>query len=78
MDRAELRAIIAREGLAPLVCLDEDSLQEHAAVLEPRDGGWVAYLSGERATAWEGTVRHFDDESSALEYLVMKLRQTGS
>lgn len=75
MDRAELRAIIAREGLGPLVCLDEDPRQEDAAVLEPRVAGWVAYLSGERASVWEGTVRHFDDESAALAYLLMKLRQ---
>lgn len=75
MNRAELRSIIAHEGLSPLVCLDEDSRREHVAVLEPRDGGWVAYLAGERATPWEGTVRHFEDEEAALDYLLTKLRQ---
>ncbi|MFT3799076.1 hypothetical protein [Microbacterium sp.] len=50
-------------------------LQLDAVVLERRGDGWTAYLVDERAQPFETTVKTFVDESDALDYVLLKLRQ---
>jgi hypothetical protein len=75
MDRAELKRAAAREGLTGALFLDEGPTAEHAVVLEPRQQGWAVYVTDERASVLEKTLRVFADESGALEYMLHKLRQ---
>lgn len=76
MTRDELKAIIVSEGLVDALFLDESSIGEDRVVLAPHDGGWQVYLTIERAAVVPSTVRTFDDESDALEYMLVKLRQS--
>ncbi|GAB3277993.1 hypothetical protein GCM10027426_15870 [Microbacterium lacusdiani] len=76
MNRAELKKIIADEGLVDALFLDEESIDEDAVVFEPRGSEWAVYLTIERATVVPATFRTFTDESEALEYMLLKLRQS--
>lgn len=76
MDLDGLMRIVRDEQLETPVVYGAGRLSDEAVVLE-RDGDrWRVFIVNERATPIESTVRSFDDESSALEHVLLKLRQT--
>jgi len=75
MDVDELMRIVRDEDLeAPVIC-GVGQPRSEGVVLE-RDGtGWKVFVSDERGGVLGTTLRTFDDESEALEYVLEKLRQ---
>jgi|GEM_PF-2027220 len=71
----ELKQIIRTEALEMPVLYGAGETRNDAAVLE-RDGDtWKFYLANERGGMHESTYRTFTNESDALEYTLLKLRQ---
>lgn len=74
MTVGELMRIVQVEELATPVLYGEGN-RENAVVLEREGEIWKAYLTDERTGMFEKTLRTFDNESEALEYVLLKLRQ---
>lgn len=75
MDRAELARIVRDEGLDSPVLDGVGRLHDDAVVLDRDGDGWKVYLVDERHAVIESTLRRYDDESDALERVLLKLRQ---
>lgn len=73
MEREDLRQIAREVYRCRLVFLDEESIAENALVLEPVDGRWSVYRTGERAGPCGGATT-FDTESEALDHAVERMR----
>jgi hypothetical protein len=76
VDVAELLRIVEAERLDSPVLHDAGRHHAHAVVLRHEDGAWHVALTDERAQPYERTARTFADEGEALEYVLVKLRQT--
>ena len=75
MDVTELLTIVREEGLEVPVLYGQGRLRNDAVVLE-RDGDqWQVYIANERGGRIDSTFRTFDNESDALDYVLLKLRQ---
>lgn len=75
MDVDELMAVVRAEGLDSPVLYGNGRLRNDAVVLDHDGDSWRVYLIGERNRMWERTLRSFDSESAALEYVFVQLRQ---
>lgn len=75
MDAGELMRIVDAEGLDKPVLYGVGGLHNDAVVLEREGDAWKVYLVDERHAVIESTLRTFDDESDALERVLLKLRQ---
>jgi hypothetical protein len=71
----ELLGHVEAEGLDTPVLYGAGRLHDDAVVLERRDDEYAVFLVNERHAVIESTFRTFSDESSALEYVLLKLRQ---
>ena len=76
MNRRDLKVIIEDEGLIDAVFLDETSIKEDVVVLERLESDWAVYLTIDRAMIVKTTFRTFATEPEALEYMLVKLRQS--
>ena len=76
MDVDELMTIVRDEGLDQPVLEGHGVLRNEAVVLEREGNRWVVFLANERGGCISSTVRQFEARSSALEYVLEKLRQT--
>ena len=76
MDVDELMTIVRDEGLDQPVLEGHGVLRNEAVVLEREGNRWVVFLANERGGRISSTVRQFEARSSALEYVLEKLRQT--
>lgn len=76
MNRAQLKAVITEEGLIDALFLDEQPLREDSVVLERRESDWAVYLTIDRGMIVDTTFRTFTTEEQALNYMLVKLRQT--
>lgn len=73
MNRDEALAIIEREQLDGYVWFEEPTNKMEVVAIY-RDGDeWVVLATNERATP-EGVVRRFNEENSALENFIKRLR----
>lgn len=70
----ELLRVVDNERLDPPVLYDARQRPD-AVVLERDHHTWTVYVTSERAWPVESTIRSFDGESSALEHVLLKLRQ---
>lgn len=75
MDRIELARIIEAEALSNPALTTDERHRADAVVLEEGDGQWTVYLNSERGWPIGSTVRTFDNESEALDRVLLKLRQ---
>ncbi|HIZ37144.1 MAG TPA: hypothetical protein H9815_15325, partial [Candidatus Ruania gallistercoris] len=62
--------------LIDAVFLDETSIKEDVVVLERLESDWAVYLTIDRAMIVKTTFRRFATEPEALEYMLVKLRQS--
>ena len=75
MDAAELMRIVGADGLDTPVLYGVGRLHDDAVVLDRDGDAYVVYLVDERHAVIESTLRTFDNESDALERVLLKLRQ---
>ena len=75
MDVARLGQIIREEGLDVPLLHGVGRPHPDAVVLDREGGRWTVHLLDERHAVIATTVRVFDDESDALEQVLLKLRQ---
>lgn len=76
MDVGQLQAIVRDEALDSPVLYGVGTVVTDAVVLARDDhGAWRVWVSDERGGAMGRTLRVFDTESDALEYVLQKLRQ---
>jgi len=76
MNITELMKIVHAEKLDAPILYGEGSPVPDAVVLKQNDKGLQVYVSDERAAAIGSTLKTFDNESEALEHVLLKLRQT--
>ncbi|MCW4457018.1 hypothetical protein [Microbacterium sp. MPKO10] len=76
MNRTQLKTIIVEEGFIDAVFLDEQPIREDSVVLERRESDWTVYLTIDRGMIVDTTFRTFTTEEQALNYMLVKLRQT--
>lgn len=72
----ELMQIIDAEELDPPIIYGNSENRQNAVVLERGDKEWQVLITDERGSIMEKTQSVFDTESAALEYVLLKLRQT--
>ncbi|VXB41790.1 conserved hypothetical protein [Microbacterium sp. 8M] len=75
MDIDELKRIVREEDLEVPVLYGVGERQSEGVVLERDDTGWKVYVSDERGGVLGKTLRTFDNEPEALEYVLQKARQ---
>ncbi len=74
MKRKEVIDIIYDEKLSRFN-LDEDrSNREYEVVIRKKEDKWEVYLTGERTTIDDRTLRIFDNEEEAYDYFIEQLR----
>ena len=75
MDANELMRIVRAEGLDTPVLYGVGRLHNDAVVLDRDSDAWKVNLVDDRDAVIESTLRTFDNESDALERVLLKLRQ---
>lgn len=75
MDTGELMRIVQEEQLETPILYGGGRIYDESVVLTRDGAAWKVYVANERAGVIGNTLRTFDNESSALEYVLLKLRQ---
>lgn len=74
MTKNEFMEIVNEEGLKNYNLYDENNLRSDELVLTKKNHNWIVYATSERASCVTGSEVTFDNESSALENLIERLR----
>lgn len=74
MTKDEFFKIVSEEGLKNYNLYEENNLRPEELVLIQKNNKWIVYATGERASCVTGSEAIFDNESSALENLIERLR----
>ena len=75
IDTHELMRIVHQERLETPILYGVGRVFDESVVLTRDGAAWEAYVANERAGAIGETLQIFDNESDALEYVLLKLRQ---
>lgn len=74
MTKNEFMEIVNEEGLKNYNLYDENNLRSDELVLTKKNQNWIVYATSERASCVTSSEVIFDNESSALENLIERLR----
>lgn len=74
MTKNEFLDIVNKEGLKNYNLYNENNLKPDELVIIKENHNWIVYATSERASCVTGSEVTFDNESSALENLIERLR----
>lgn len=74
MTKNEFLDIVNKEGLKNYNLYNENNLKPDELVITKENHNWIVYATSERASYVTGSEVTFDNESSALENLIERLR----